>query len=576
MVNLAASPFFLDEKGIQWVEDTYNHMTLHEKVCQLFVDPLMGKNREELKAFLSEYPIAGMSFRGAQFPLEETQDILRDLQKNALIPYLIACDTESGANTALRGGTFIATGAQAGAADDPEVAYHVTASAATEIHAAGYNWSFGAIGDVLTNWRNTLINTRAYGKDVDLIIRCCEGFIRGFEENKMVSCLKHFPGDGREERDQHLIIANNDCSMEEWDETYGRIYTHFIEQGVKSIMVGHFTLPSYQRFFNPDLKDEDMMPACLSPELINGLLRTKLGYNGLVMTDQTMMLGYYAMPRYDAIVQSIVSGIDIILGINDMEEDVESIKEGIADGRITEERLKDAIFRILATKASIDLHVKQEEGMLVPDKEALEVVGCEKHKQWAVEASDAAITLVKDVKHQLPLRPETHKRLFVNFLGNSATKNLMGVGVATGGDLSAQEYVKKALEDAGFEVTMFEEKGFRAPKGKARDFEKNYDAALIIADFSGFATCNTVRINWGSPMSNGCPWYCAQVPTAFISLNYTNHMIDVPRIPIFINAYNDKPYTIDLLVKKIMGDSPFRGHYNDNVWCGMWDTHFGV
>ena len=515
-----------------------------------------------------------MSFRGGQFPLEETQDILRDLQANAKIPYLIACDTESGSDRNLRGGTFIATGAQAGAADDPEVAYHVTASAATEIHAAGYNWSFGAIGDLLLNWRNCLINTRAYGRDVDKVIRCCEGFIRGFDENNMVSCLKHFPGDGWEERDQHLVVGNNGLSCREWDETYGKIYSHFIQRGVKSIMVGHFTLPAYQRELNPGLKDEEMMPAPLSAELINGLLRGKLGYNGLVLTDQTMMLGYYAMPRTQAIVQSIVSGCDIVLGISDVEEDVATMEAAIRDGRISEVRLRDAIYRILGTKASIGLHTLQAEGKLVPPVEALAVVGCEKHKRWAVEASDAAITLVKDVRHELPIRPETHKRLFVNFLGNSTTGSMMGVGIATGGNLTAKDVIRRKLEEAGFEVELFEEKGFRAPKGSEADFKARYDAALVFADFSGFATLNSIRINWGSPMSNGCLWYAPLVPTAFISLNYTNHLVDVPRVPIFINAYNDKDYTIDLLIKKIMGDSPFRGSYDENVWCGKWDTHF--
>ncbi|MCF0134879.1 MAG: glycoside hydrolase family 3 protein [Lachnospiraceae bacterium] len=576
MIDYKASPFFLDDADIQWVEDTYASMSLHEKACQLFFDPLAGMNREQLKDFLAKYPIAGMSFRGAQFPLEETQDILRELQATARIPYMIASDTEAGANAALRGGTFIASSAQAGAADDPEVAYHVTASAAAEIKAAGYNMSFGAVCDPLLNWRNSLINIRSYGRDKDLIIRCCDGFIKGFEENNMISCLKHFPGDGWEERDQHLVIANNGLSCEEWDALYGDIYTHFIQQGVRSIMVGHFTLPSYQRYFNPDLKDEDMLPATLSPELINGLLRTKLGYNGLVFTDQTKMLGYYAMKRTDAVVQSIVAGLDFVLGINDIEEDVAAMTAGILDGRITPERLHDAICRTLATKASIGLHTLQKEGCLVPPAEALAVVGCAKHKQWAVEASDAAITLVKDVKHQLPIRPETHKRLFLNIIGNAATKDTMAV-IATGGGASqsVKDMIADKFREAGFEVDIYEEKGFTVGKGKTKEFAEKYDAAIIIANLTGFAMTNSVRINWGSPMSNGCPWYAPEIPTAFISLNYTNHMCDVPRVPIFINAYNDKPYTIDLLIQKLMGNSPFRGSYNENVWCGMWDTHFG-
>lgn len=574
MVDLRANPFFLDDEAIKWVEKTYENMTLHEKVCQLFVDPLVGMNRSELKEFLIKYPIAGMSFRGAQFPLDEAQDILRDIQSSVKIPMLISSDTESGANNAIRGGTFIATGAEAGASDDPDTAYHVTAAAAAEIASVGYNWSFGAIGDILTNWRNTLINTRAYSNDTDEVIRCCEGFIRGFKENNMVTCLKHFPGDGWEERDQHLVIGNNGLSIEEWDKTFGKVYSHFIDEGILSIMVGHFTMPSYQRMYSPDKPESEFMPACLSSELITGLLRNKLGFNGLAFTDQTRMLGYYAMNRRDAVVQSIACGLDIVLGINDIEEDIESMKKGIEDGRITPERLKDAIYRVLATKAAIGLNTKQKNGTLVPAPEALKVVGCEKFKNWAVEASDSAITLVKNTKNQLPIRPETHKRLFVSFIGSDFTKNLLGTGVATGGDMTIADYIKKSFEDAGFEVTMYEEAGGMRTKGKTSDFREKYDAAIIFADFSGFAMTNSIRISWGAPMSNGCPWYEPEIPTAFISLNYTNHMIDVPRVPIFINAYNDKPYTIDLIIKKLMGDSLFRGRYNENVWCGKWDTHF--
>jgi beta-N-acetylhexosaminidase len=390
----------------------------------------------------------------------------------------------------------------------------------------------------------------------------------------MVTCLKHYPGDGWEERDQHIVIGNNGLSCEEWDNSYGKVYSHFINDGLLSIMVGHFTMPAYQRKLNPNLQDKDIMPACLSPELINGLLRGQLGFNGLVLTDQTRMLGYYAMKRKDAIVQSIASGIDIVLGINDIEEDVENMKRGIEDGRITPERLQDAIYRILATKAAIGLHKKQKDGTIVPSPEALSVVGCEKFKKWAVEASDSSITLVKDTKNILPLRPETHKHLLINFLGSAFTTNLLGQGVATGGSAGVKENIIKAFEDAGFEVTVYEEVPGLRTKGKISEFEEKYDAALIFADFSGFATTNSIRVNWGSPMSNGAPWYEPEIPTIFVSLNYTNHMIDVPRIPVFINAYNDQPYTIELLVKKLMGESQFRGKYNENVWCGCWDTHF--
>ena len=575
MVDLRAKPFYLDDEAVRWVENTYESMTDHERACQLFFDPLMGMDRQQLKAFLDKYPIGGSSFRGAQFPKEETQDILRELQATQKIPMFIATDTETGANMPIRGGSYIGNSAACGATADPEKhAYHVASAAAREIKAAGYNMSFGAVGDILMNWRNCLVNLRAYGNTAEDAIRGCEGFIRGFREQNMITMLKHYPGDGWEERDQHIVIGNNGLGCDEWDASFGRVYKHFIDEGVLSIMVGHFTLPAWQKKLNPALRDRDVMPACLSPELIDGLLRGVLGFNGLVLTDQTKMLGYYAMPRRDAVVQTIMSGIDVVLGINDMEEDLAAMKAGIADGRITPERLRDAIYRILATKAAIGLHKSQKDGSIVPPPEALKIVGDPEFHRWSEELSDESITLVKNTKDQLPIRPETHKRLFVNFLGSTFTRSQMGQGVTSGGAVGTRDYVKQALEKAGFEVDMFQESGMLGGKGNTAEFREKHDAALIFADFTGFAHINTYRIDWGGPMSMGCPWYEPEIPTAFISLNFTNHMIDVPRVPIFINAYNDKPWTIDLLIKKLMGESPFKGRFNENVWCGLWDTHF--
>lgn len=575
MIDLQASPFYLDAEAAAWVRDTYAGMSEHERVCQLFMDPLMGMDRAQLLDFLARWPIGGASFRGAQFPMEETQDILRQIQTTVKVPMFIASDTETGANMPLRGGTYIGTAAACGATADPERhAYHVGAASAQEIRAAGYNMSFGAVGDILTNWRNCVINQRAYGNTADAAIRGCSGFIRGFREQGMVTMLKHFPGDGWEERDQHNVIANNGLAPDEWDASYGRVYRHFIDEGVLSIMVGHFTLPAYQKKLNPALADADILPACLSPELIDGLLRRQLGFNGLVLTDQTSMMGYYAMPRRDAIVQSIACGIDMVLGINDAEEDVAAMLAGVRDGRITPQRLQDAVYRILATKAAVGLHRARRDGSIVPLPAALDIVGSAQFKQWAVELADEAITLVKDSKGLLPLRPEKTPRLFVNFLGQAATTELLGKGVAFGGGAGTREALKTALERAGFAVTLYDHKMPSGRKGKIADFCARYDAALIVADVSGFAHINSLRLDWGEPLSAGCPWYMPEVPTLFVSLNLTNHMIDVPRVPVFINAYSDRPETIDLLVRKLTGESPFKGRANENVWCGLWDTQF--
>lgn len=573
MVNLRANPFYLDEGGVRWVEETVASMTLHEKICQMFADPLMGLDRDELHEFLAKYPLGGIPFRAAMFGNEEAQDIMAELQERAKIPYLYAGNFESGPNGALRDGTLVASGAQVRATRDARYAYEVGRIIGEEGEAVGYNWSFGPVGDILMNWRNSLINTRAYGDDADFVSACVEAYNKGCMEHGIIPCLKHFPGDGWEERDQHLAIANNGLNCEEWDATFGKIYRNSIANGVLSIMVAHFTLPSYQRRFNPNLEDKDMQPACLSKELVTDLLRGQLGFNGLVVTDQTKMMGYYGMSRQEAVPWSIACGCDIVLGVNDMEEDYEAMKRGIEQGVITLDRMNDALYRILGCKASVGLHNRKKENWFRPGREKLSVIGCEEHQNMAREVAAKAITLVKNTKNQLPLSPKKYHRIGVfGLTGNvGKQKSIYGQGVQSGGSDETTGYVMETLRRYGYEPELMQSS---MNKGKIVALKAKYDAILLFADISGFAQTNSVRLMWPDPMSSCYPWYIHDVPTVFVSFNYTNHLIDVSRVPGFINAYNNRPATIDETVKRIAGLAEFEGSYDEDVWCGTWDTRF--
>ncbi len=287
MVSLKESPFFLADDAVMWVEDTISGMTTREKICQLFMDPLLNMDEGLLLEFLRKYPLGGAPFRTMPVGNELGQELIAKMQQASKVPMFFAGNNEAGANGTLRGGTLVASGSAVRATRDPEDAYQVGRIGAREIAAVGYNCNWGPVGDVLLNWRNTLINTRAYGSDPEYVSQCVTAFSRGCLANGVLPCLKHFPGDGYEERDQHLVTGYNGLSCEEWDATFGKVYADAIDGGISMIMAAHFILPSYQRRLYPSLRDEDMQPACTSPELIQGLLRGKLGYNGIVVTDQT-------------------------------------------------------------------------------------------------------------------------------------------------------------------------------------------------------------------------------------------------------------------------------------------------
>lgn len=575
MVNLKAMPFYLSDEDIRWVEKTIESMTIEEKIGQLFINLGRSRDPEYMRMLLDKYHIGGARYMGA--PAAEIHKQNAFYQQHSKIPLLIAANCDNGGNGACSDGTYIATSAQCGAADTPEIAYHVGKVSGIEGMAVGCNWTFGPCVDIFLNWRNTIINTRSYGCDPDQVIELSKAYIKGVRESGMAACAKHFPGDGVEERDQHLVLGVNDLSVEEWDNTFGKVYKALIDDGLQTIMVGHIAQPAYSRKLRPGIKDEDIMPATLAPELLQDLLRGQLGFNGLILTDASHMAGMaVAKERRLQVPEAIAAGCDMFLFFNDHDEDFHYMMEGYKNGIITEERLNDALLRILGFKASLKLHEKQANGTLVPDAAGLSVVGCAEHQALAKQAAEKTITLVKDTQHNLPITPQTHPHIKLYYI--SEPPPTMNHWPPATRDLIAQE-----LEKVGFQVEVHQNaydmqkagdynffKLFSA--GKMEEYRAKYDAVMVFVNVRGYAQENCVRIKWSTGHSNEIPWYVAERPTVFVSLNYTTHLYDLPMAKTFINAYGDTQTIIQETIRKIMGESEFTGRYNDTVFCDKWDT----
>ena len=562
LVDLKAKPFHLSDEDIKWVESTITGMTTEEKIGQLFINLFFDLDPEKSKALLEKYHIGGARYHGGES--NQVYELLSNLQRNSNIPMLIAANCDAGGDGAINDGTYIASAAQVEATGSEKVAYNVGYVSGREATAIGVNWNFDPCADILMNWRNTIVNTRAYGTTPESVIKYTSSYIKGLRQSNIASCAKHFPGDGTEERDQHLVLGVNELSTEKWDESFGKVYKHLIDEGLMTMMAGHIALPEYQKKLVPGMKDEDIMPATLAPELITGLLKEQLGFNGLVVTDASHMIGMAAaMKRRDYVPAAIAAGCDMFLFFNDQEEDFNFMMDGYKNGVITETRLKDALRRILGLKAALKLHIKQKEGTLIPDKEGLKIIGCEEHLAMAKEAADLGITLVKNTKNELPINPNTHKRIRLHTLFGE-------IGGITHGSNEAEKIIIEELEKVGFEVTLID--GTSRDKGKTAEVSKNFDAALIFADIVGYAAENNYRIRWKCPMSTDIPWYVHEIPTVFVSLNFTTHLTDVPMVKTYINAYKDTREVIRQTIEKIMGESEFKGTYNENVFCNKWET----
>lgn len=568
MVDIKAFPFSLNDKSAKWVEDTLNGMTLEEKIGQLFCLITYTSDEGYLNFLTRGLNIGGVMLR--TMPTEECVETVERLQNSTKIPLLISANLEAGVNQTSTTGTKVGCEMAIAATDDVKYAEALGDIIGKEAGSLGVNWAFSPIIDIDYNWRNPITNTRTFGSDPKRVKEFGEMFVKTVQGHGMATSIKHFPGDGVDERDQHLLASVNTMDCDEWMDTFGKAYKGCIDQGALTAMVGHIMLPSWSKKLNPSLKDEDILPGLVSEELLNGLLRGELGFNGMIVTDSSTMAGMgTCLSREKAVPLTIAAGCDMFLFTKNLEEDMGFMRQGVENGTITPERLDDAVRRILATKAALDLPGKQERNELVPTLEAAKsVVGCDEHKVISKEVADKSITMVKEEKGVLPISKEKYPRVLLYGKETKGTK--MSLNVTSG----VVDSVKQRLEDEGFQVTRFvPADGFEGLATPVKDVIDNYDLIVYVANLSTKSNQTVVRLEWDEPMGADCPVFMNDVATIFISTENPYHLADAPRVKTYINTYGSTPEILSSLVDKLMGRSEFVGKSPVDAFCGMWDTH---
>ena len=269
----------------------------------------------------------------------------------------------------------------------------------------------------------------------------------------------------------------------------------------------------------------------------------------------------------------------MILFNKDLSEDIGFLKEGLKSGLLTNERLDEAVLRILATKASLGLHVKQREGRLVPSEDAIGIVGCSEHKSFAKEVADKAITLVRDEKALLPVSPGKYKRIYLNVIDKEMDPC---------SDFALMW--KEKLEKEGFEVTVRDRRTRITPmdfmdvknlpdKKKAllnemyrsvSEMKKDYDLYIYVCNMENASNNTTLRLNWNVLFGLGddAPWHAKEIPMIMISTAYPYHLFDAPMIGTYINAYSGNEDFCNAVIEKLMGRSKFEGVSPIDPFCG--------
>ncbi len=547
---LRQAPFSLDDAAVDWVKATKAALSDAEKVGQLFVFHSMGKDPEEL-ARLARLKPAGIT-RNFSPDLDYEAAFIDAMQAAASVPMFVSADLE-GSRMSLAVGTEVPNPLALAAVDDVQASRTVSRIMAEEARAIGINWSFTPVIDINHAFRSAIVATRGFGSSVEVIERQALAQIAEFQAAGVAATVKHWPGEGYDDRDQHLVTTINPLSKPDWEATFGRLYRAAIAQGVMSVMSAHIALPSYILAQNPDAGVEAYRPAAVSKALNLDLLRGELGFNGLIVSDATPMAGFGAWaPRSEMLPEVIENGCDIILFSRDAEADVALITAAVADGRISSERLDQALTRILGLKAWAGLHKGAE-------KVNRAALARPESKAQALAVTQRAPTLVKDVKGLLPLSVAKHKRVLV------VTSGIIVPFFPQPIPFDLPEMLKAE----GFEVTLHTP----GMVPKAQD----YDLMLYLFGEETLLTRGRIFLDWlkitgnfGAAMVRH--WH--EIPTLMVSFGYPYYLYDAPRAPAYVNAYATMPSMQAAVLECLMGRAKWNPGSPVDAFCGLPDARY--
>ena len=587
MVNLKAKPYCLSDEDILWVQKTIDGMTDEEKVGQLFFQLTASQEEDYLRELMEKYHLGGCRYNG--MPGEKVLAQNKILQKYAKIPVFIACNPEKGGDGVCPDGTTVGSGIKVGATGKIEYARAMGQVSGAQIAATGCNMAFAPVVDIVYNHECEEVLSRAFGNDHERVATMGKAYMDGIHEtNGVAATAKHFPGNGLDYRDAHISNNINNFNHDKWMATYGQVYKTLIAGGLDAIMGGHILMPEFMKDVKPGISYEEMLPATLCKEIMTDLLRDELGFNGMVVTDASHMVGMNnQMTRREMLPLSINAGCDMFLFFNDPDEDFGTMLDAYKNGIISEERMTEALTRILGLKAKMGLNKKSKEELCPSGEELQSVLHNPAFAEYAPKISRDAVTLVKNLdKDVLPLSPEKTKRIMIVPIKGSESPIMALAAIAMGGGMQRKtpaEKLKERLEARGFEVKIYESpidkmKAMIA-RGEKPSLNMYFAGKHAIADFvseqdlviSLFDVMNGHPTFGLSKGGGEIPWYVHELPVVGISVNKPTMLADCPMLRTYINAYDSADYTMDALVDALLtGD--FRGSDPIDSFCGMWDT----
>ena len=523
----------LDDSQRRWVESTLESMSVEELAGQLLCPEDRKYSTADWLEIIKKVPI-GNAFFGSKNAVE-LRATLEAIQDASRIPVTIAADLEKGVDIDPEYGTAFNYMMGIGATGIEQYAFDFGRAVAVEARALGIHWTFAPVIDLNLNFNNPVTGLRAFSDNPETALPLIKAMIRGRQHDNLIAATaKHFPGDGVDDRDQHLCTSVNSLPMEQWEELYGRLWRGVIDTGVMSVMSGHISLPAWQGG-NAD----DALPATLCRKLQHGLLREKLGFNGVIVSDAAPMIGITSrVSDDDMVVENILAGSDVFL-FADPVRDFERLMRAIDSGRLPVERVRESARRVLEMKAALNIH---RNPVIGTDSSAVFAA----HRALADEIAENGITLLKG-SPAIPAKPAPGAKVLTVTLSydNHGRK-------PTDLEIVDQELVKR-----GFQLEhLFNPKHQElAEKAAAADLVfLNFHITLHMRPGTARLTGEAIMPLWRAFYVNmGDKLICTSFGNPYT-------LYEQPHLPNMIITYGPQEPAQRAAVKAWLGEIPMNGH----------------
>jgi beta-N-acetylhexosaminidase len=558
-----AAKYRPDEKANKWAEKQLKKMSIDEKIGQLVH---IGINAEfmnqdsaqykELRRQIVDNKVGGIIvFVGGVY---DTVHLVNRMQAEAKIPLLISADFETGVGMRFPDTVNFPWNMAIAATGNPDYARRQGAIVARESRALGVQQVFAPVVDVNNNADNPVINVRSYGEDVADVSRFGAAFTDGLQSENVLATAKHFPGHGDTAVDSHRGLPVIDYTRERLEKTEFAPFRSLIDAGIGSIMISHISMPQLdatkveplKQSIKPSYADSEVitqgttMPATLSTNIVTDILKKDMKFDGLIVTDAMDMSGltlYFG--QEEGSVRAILAGNDVLLKPANADAAIKGVRDAVASGRITEERLNQSVRKILAWKYKLGLSKNKITPLDAIDK----IVSSSATRQLNEEIAQDAITLVKKEENVFPVK--TGASAVVLCITNGEDRNYVGNTLVA------------ALRQNGLKVERIVIEERSTDKDIAEAVAKAKASGLVIAGLYG-------RVRTGAKNSIGLPASGEKAlrevlasDAKVISIAFGNPYLlrGFPEMKTYIVAYGDMSSLQRATGNAITGKSEFKG-----------------